>query len=632
MGLFSKKKKTNITQTGLGDAQFEDIIGNQTALSDQTSNLATNMTTGFASVNDNVTDLADANETRFDTVDASLSGISGDMDTGFADVISGQDDLATSVDTRLNQTDENISTGFTNIGNDLSTGIDTINNNVDTRVGELDTSISTGFENTNANMDTGFTNLTNTVNENDAVLLANQVEGFEGVGNQVSEAESNLSNQLTTTSENVLGGQDTISALIEKYGGDAAQYYADLSAGQTTIRENQGNLQTAFDGYLSDFGDYTTLANQTRSDLGQTVVGGYDTMGQILGNQAKANAEGFASVGQGVADGIANVTSAVDGVGESNTTNFGNIAASMAGLSQGVEDASEESQINFASVATEIATGFTDTSVEGEARKSAFLNTLDTVQQIIQSDTGNLDASIKDSYTKLLTSFDDQGSLITETALQNGNTITRALSNQGQLFLAEFDDTGSRIGEQSMNINEIMGEVNELQSSFGSTEDFLKAFQDMGGNLAEFSNRFDELSAQERAGQEEFKNRLTQVRALLQEDVSELDQGLRARMAALNNAFDDEGQLIESAIDTNGNMLRRTIDESGNLILGTYSRMNGQLLDRQALSIDRLMKEVVDRRITQGSNANMGGQSPTAGAVAPASVYSGFASPYAQTV
>jgi hypothetical protein len=146
-----------------------------------------------------------------------------------------------------------------------------------------------------------------------------------------------------------------------------------------------------------------------------------------------------------------------------------------------------------------------------------------------------------------------------------------------------------------------------------------------------FMSRFDELSDQEREGRNEFTTRLTQVRALLEEDVADLDDGLRSRMGALSKAFDGEGRLIANAIDANGNMLKRTIDDSGNLLLGTYSRMNGQLLDQQSLDINRLMKQISDRRVTQGSNANMGGTSPTAGAPAPASVYSGFASPYAQT-
>jgi hypothetical protein len=141
----------------------------------------------------------------------------------------------------------------------------------------------------------------------------------------------------------------------------------------------------------------------------------------------------------------------------------------------------------------------------------------------------------------------------------------------------------------------------------------------------------DELSEQERSGRADFVNRLTQVKSMLTEGVADLDAGMRNRMTALGNAFTDEGRLIANAVDKNGNILKRELNDQGQLILSTYSRMNGEMVDQQALDINRLMKEISDRSIVQGSNANMGGKSPTAGAPAPAAVYSGFASPYART-
>lgn len=126
--------------------------------------------------------------------------------------------------------------------------------------------------------------------------------------------------------------------------------------------------------------------------------------------------------------------------------------------------------------------------------------------------------------------------------------------------------------------------------------------------------------------------RLDQTKALLQSDLSNMDQGLVKRLSAMDSSFDDTGKLIEASIDESGNILRRSINDQGELLLNTYSRMNGQLLDAQSLSINRLMNEVADNRIVQGSNASMQGASPTAGAPMPESPYSGLASPYAQTI
>ena len=187
----------------------------------------------------------------------------------------------------------------------------------------------------------------------------------------------------------------------------------------------------------------------------------------------------------------------------------------------------------------------------------------------------------------------------------------------------------------------------DFDSRFSSTEEFLQAVDrsitELGDEFQQgllgaasgleegFMSRFDEMSEQQREGQNEFIDRLTRVKALLEEDVADLDDGLRNRMTALSQAFDGEGRLIADAIDANGNLLRRQIDDQGNLILTTFSRLNGAMLDQQALDINRLMNEIQDRSFTPGSNAMMGGRSPSAGAPVPASVYSGFASPYAQT-
>ena len=993
---------TNITEeTGLGDEQYA------------------NLTAGQETIRGDISYLGDEAEDRYTATTDTLSTMASDNTQGFADVNSGIAGLGTNVSdfrtyaedqfgyiedensvlmTGVADTRDAVTDGFANTDNNIEAGF----NSVDQRFDDTDTNINNRFDATDASIGTGFNNLTDTVTTNFDDTNTAIDTGFTDTNTNIDEVGTTLGNQLTETSSNVLTGQDAISKLIEKYGGDAATYYQDLAKGQTDIKTSQGDMQTAFDGYLTDFGDYTTLANQTRTDLGNTVVGGFETMGQVLGNQATANAEGFSSVGDqvtGVGNSVADVTSDVASASADAETNFGDIASSIsgvgtdvAGVGSAVGDAASDSDTNFAGVATDIASGFNDQSTEGAARKKKFVDTLTSVQDILQTDTGNLDATIKANYQSVVSSFDDQGNLITDTVTAEGTTITRALSDQGDLFIAEFDANGKRLTQQtldlnsllnnvstfetnmqeqftgifgdaefaaesrqsildafsvtdgligdvgagvsaeltsnfdllsnafdeqgnfladsidengntitrsldengtlitksfdstntlldetSINIGDVSSQLNNMQtglgdqltsaftslasgnadananivsilgnvgtqidsvgsglqnqftndfatlqssfdqqgnlirseiteagteiqrdldsqgnlittelsstgevlsqtslniadistqlngmqaglgdtitsafdgiqnssdelranlvgnlaglrkvmvnqgdsigadlqekfmalsssfdengdlirssvdangdfifrelnangelvvstiddatgqllesdkfnanllttdfdSRFNTAEEFLQAIDSsisqvggdidagllgMASGLEEgFTSRFDELSDQERAGRQEFNTRLTQVRALLEEDVADLDDGLRGRMGELSKAFDGEGKLIANAIDANGNMLKRTIDDSGNLVLSTYSRMNGQILDQQALDINRLMKEISNRRITQGSNANMGGQSPTAGAPAPASVYSGFASPYAQT-
>jgi hypothetical protein len=292
-----------------------------------------------------------------------------------------------------------------------------------------------------------------------------------------------------------------------------------------------------------------------------------------------------------------------------------------------------------------ITSAFTGIQNSSDELRANLIGNLDGLRKVMVNQGDSIGADLQEKFMALSSSFDENGDLIRSSVDANGDFIFRELNANGELVISTIDDaTGQLLESDSFNANLL---TTDFDSRFNTADEFLRAIDasiiQVGGDIDAgllgmasgleegFTSRFDELSDQERAGRQEFNNRLLQVRALLEEDVADLDDGLRGRMTELSRAFDGEGKLIANAIDANGNMLKRTIDDSGQLVLSTYSRMNGQILDQQALDINRLMKEISNRRVVQGSNASMGGQSLTAGAVAPASVYSGFASPYAQT-
>ena len=985
----------NETHTGLGDDQYDALVENQGYIREDIAAGIDQGNLRADQIEDNLDEGFDMTEDRFDDVDDSLAGISGDMSEGFDDVLAGQEDLYGNVDERLSQSEANMTTGFADLTDTVNTGTETVIGNVDARAGEIQDTLGNRFDQVDTNLSQGVTDLTDTINANDAALLANQTEGFTAVGDQLTDAETNIGNQITDTQGNILDATTVIRDLVDKYGGDAAQYYAALSSGQEAIGERQGTLQTAFDSFRSDYDDNTTLANQQRSDLASSVIGGFNAMGETLGNQAEATSQAISNVQQGVDDVGADVVSSA----EASEMNFGDIASGINNVGQGVDDVGEsvaagrqESETNFADTALAIATGQATTTAESAAVREQFTDKLDTVRDILSSENLNIDEGIKSNYQTLVDSFDAQGNLIESSVDANGNRVTRALTEQGDLFVASFDANGVRLDQQSLDINTLLNNVtafeqnvegqftsifgdaqaaeesrstilsafattnsligdlggavseelsanfnavanafdeqgnflanaiddngntvirsidengnlfvqtiddtntvisesrldiadisqqlnnvqnglgdqlssaftsiasgsadanqnviatldsissqlttvgsglqqefqnnftelqnafddngalirseidaagNEIQrdldaagnlittridstgevidrsilniadlsdqlnqiqgglgdqitsafdgiqqssaelktnlvgnlaglrdimltqgetlggdlqekfstlldsfdengdlirssidrngdfvirqinengelvintvddatgrlieqdrfnaelltqdfdSRFSSTEEFLQAVDrsitELGDEFQQgllgaasgleegFMSRFDEMSEQQREGQNEFIDRLTRVKALLEEDVADLDDGLRNRMTALSQAFDGEGRLIADAIDANGNLLRRQIDDQGNLILTTFSRLNGAMLDQQALDINRLMNEIQDRSFAPGSNAMMGGRSPSAGAPVPASVYSGFASPYAQT-
>ena len=736
-------------------------------------------------------DLAEDNAREFDNQERILvdmnDELGGTLTSGFSELTAGQGELATTVNNRMDQSDLNQFNGFTGLQDSMDTGVDTITNNVDTRTGELQNSLTQNFDDTNTLLDTGMGNLSTQINTNDSALLDTTLTGFGAVGDNLTSMEGNLSTQLTDTSTNVLGATDQIQALIAKYGGDAAQYYADLSAGQSSLREGQGALQGGLDNFRSDFGSYSDLANQTRSQLGASVVGGFDAVGGSLTDNAQATDQGLQGITDGInqsANQVADVSNQVDSAQNATENNFGDIAASLNAQVSSVEDqiteTSATSDANFSDIATGIATGQAQNTTEGQEMQADFVSKLTDVQTILQSDNSSLDESTRKNYQMLVDSFDEQGSLIESSQLENGNVISRAIADQGGLVLSEVANTGTLLGQQTldldsmlsglgasqtdamnaslntiaadqadgfsnlntslssglagnalqneqvqMNLTSNMDQLRSIMETQGSlmgadlsqgftsllnsfdsqgqlinnsldaTGNFISREIDAAGNLlvntldantgelldsekyntellsqdlttkftsAEeaisvvgasinqvgddmqqnllstasgldegFTSRFDEINEQQSAGQQEFLNRLQQAEAFIVADVAGVDQGLKNSIAAVSDAFDETGKIVQNAIDRNGNYLNRAIDDQGSLILTTFSSVNGQRLDQQAVDINRILNEVSKLALIQGSNALMSGQSPTAGAATPASPYSGLASPYAQT-
>ena len=583
---------TNVTEeTGLGDDQFE------------------NLTAGQETIRSDISGLGNAAEDRYNTTTDTLSTMASDNTQGFADVNSGIAGLGTDVgdfrtyaekqfgyledenDVLIDQNigvQNSVNEGFVNTDNNIEAGF----NAVDSRFVDTDTNINNRFDATDESIGTGFNNLTDTVTDNFDETNTAIDTGFTDTNANIDEVGTTLGSQLTETSSNVLTGQDAISKLIEKYGGNAATYYQDLAKNQGTILEKQGTMQTAFDGYLTDFGDYTTLANQTRTDLGNTVVGGFETMGQVLGNQATANADGFSSVGDavtGVGNSVADVTSDVASAAGDAETNFGDIASSIsgvgtdvAGVGSAVGDAASSSATNFSSIATDIASGFTDQSAEGVQRKNDFVSTLTSVQDILQADTGALDATVKANYQSVVSSFDDQGNLITDTVTAEGTTITRALSDQGDLFIAEFDANGQRIAQQTLDLNSLLNNVSTFETNM--QDQFTGIFGDA------------EVAADSRQS-------ILDAFSITDGLIGDVGTGVSAELTSnfdlISTAFDEQGNFLADSIDENGNTITRSLDENGNLITKSFDSTN-TLLDETSINIGDVSSQLNNMQIGLG--------------------------------
>ena len=683
---------TEITETGLGDQQKAEIVGNQAVIQSSVDGVGASVDYGFAQQQNN-----------FDAQGNAIAGVTADVKrnaaTNAVNIMNqsqNQYESTTSdisdLNTNVNNQAATTNTAVGNLSNNVDTRASEIRGNIDTRTGELSRQIDTRLNTTDQGLAEGFA----TTNANLGTVydgLGNQAEeGFAGVATDVADSRTALSDQLTTTSQNVLGATSDINALVDKYGNEQNLQFGSLSQGQTDLMSNQGTLQTAFDDYTKQYSGDVQLANQSRADMGNSVIGGFtelsnqlgtgitgtqgaiDSVAQGVGNINQGVDTGFATVTSNINDGVASTTGAIDAVG------------------QGVDGNRASIDTGFGLVARDIALGVTTTTAEGQAQQQEFVSNLSSMKSYLSDQTLQLEDSVRGDYTRLVTSFDDQGVLLADSIDENGNTVSRAIDENGNLFIKTSSAQGQVLDQQGLNIDSMMGDfaifgqeqtrgTDAIQSSFDAQGNLIASSVDAQGNTITramdannqlvlttlgqngqvldqqsvdmasyqrdllsqigqseanvqdgFSTRFDVMADQQQTQQRELLNDISMTRSLLETDVADMDSGLRNQMMALANSYDENGELITNSIDENGNKLQRQIDEQGNLILSTYSRSTDDLIDQQVLDVANIRNTVRGASVVQGSNATSGYASPPVGSLPPPALYSGFSSPYATSV
>jgi hypothetical protein len=202
--------------------------------------------------------------------------------------------------------------------------------------------------------------------------------------------------------------------------------------------------------------------SQGLTDLGAGQVGLGDAVGA-----------GFKGVGKAVRDSEGNVigqtVQSANDVDTAIRDAAGNVISKTANYVQDAEGNIVGVQNKtFAKIAKELAVGFDDGSTEALAARTDFGNRLSAINNVLNVQGDQLSDSVKDSYTKLSSAFDEQGKLIANSTDANGNRISRAIDAQGNLLLATFNDTGTKLDQQSLNINQMMGQMENFGYRPGS--------------------------------------------------------------------------------------------------------------------------------------------------------------------
>jgi phage-related protein len=426
------------------DTIRSDIRATEDTFQNEARDLSREITGGFGEMDD-----------RFDDVDTGIRGVQDTVDDGFAGVGTQISGLGTDINNTMKTYGDQMNTGFTGVNENMNTGFGNLSNQVDTRFTELGTGVGNAFDAQNNLLNTGFTGLGDMVTTGNQAILSGQQEGFNSVNDNVTNMGTNLGNQLTETSDNVLTGQANIADLVKQYGGNLDTYYAALAQGQSESAARQAAMQTGLDQFRNDYDKSSTIAQQQRGRIQDAVIGGTNQLQDTISAGADATTQGIS-----------------------------NVRADVSGVQSDVQANAAQSTKDFADVARKITVGFDDGTQQSQNMRNEFIDRLDTARSILSDQSMNIDANVRQNFETLVNSFDETGRLITNSTNNNGVQVARAIDQQGNLLLAAFNQAGQRVEDASLNINELMSQMDKFGYVAGSNA---MMGQTTGGNAQVYS-------------------------------------------------------------------------------------------------------------------------------------------------
>jgi hypothetical protein len=339
------------------------------------------------------------------------------------------------IENRIGSLEGTTDRGFADVGGRL----DTVNNTL----GDVQGSVDTGFASMNQNFNDiteGHTGIQNTLTD----VAGNMTErfdtvdntldtGFTGVNENINTQFDTQNQNLTDMSANILGGQTSLQEYLEGMSGRADTYYGGLAEGQANLQNNLSGLQSGFTDFRDAYDTNTTLANQTRAELMDTVSGGFN-------NVRGAIADNF----QDTRSDINQVSAQVD-----------NVQNRQANLNQ------TQTQ-DFTNTLRDLASGLEATTRDQAASQSDVLNRLDTVKQVLAAQGENIPEDIRAQYTALAMSFDQNGRLIRESVDDQGVITRRAMDDQSNVLMAQFNQQGNMLGQSMINVNSLLRQMDNF--------------------------------------------------------------------------------------------------------------------------------------------------------------------------
>ena len=632
-----KKKTTQVTNTGLGDGQFDTLSGNQQTIADsidenQTAAVAANnaLLEGQLGIQTGVTDLASTQAGGFSTIgqaNAAAVAEAKEREKRITAAIAAQPTVDLS----------GLTAGQTKIGTDMATGFGVQGERFDSVDEQLKTA-NQGIIDAN----TGITGLGTgqvAIAEGVAGGFETSAENQAGLKDGQKDYYEKAQSERDALKKAVLAGQVDLTALVNKYGEQGKIFYEALAAEQKKLVSGQSGIQDGLDAFQGEYQQDFQDQGKFLGELKQSITGGFNTTNTNIGETAG-----------GLSTQVSNFRT---GLGNDLKSNFDTIAGGQfnSEMLQSGFDNNTSADFDYGSIATSIyeatagfATGADVSGLKGNFDKfgndvtgqfdafgTALEGGFDQFGNIVTGDDLNALAGNYDEFGNDVRGlFDEQGKTLIGGFDKFGNKVKSNFNELGEDVTGKFDEFGKALeggfdefGNKLETNNETVGGYIDEMGKFVradisklevTTMDGQKA---LAGNIADGTVLLDGsvkegnriISADQVKMRDAFTGKLDEVNNILTSQDSQLSSELRQQYMNLSQSFDEKGALIEESVDENGLRTNRAIDKQGNLILAQFDQ-TGKRISQSNLNINDLIKGMNAQKYTGGANYEMGTPSP----------------------
>jgi hypothetical protein len=245
--------------------------------------------------------------------------------------------------------------------------------------------------------------------------------GFTGQAMSAQQAQQNLVTRLGNLGSMV----DTVGTTLD-----------------SSTRQQYSSLMSSFDSNGN-------LIRNSIDSQGNTIQRSMDDQGNLILSQFDQTGNQIGQVGLNVNEMLTQAERYQQ-----------NLSGQISGVEQGLMSAQNENTQQLQGLQTSMGRGF------DAANAVMDVQTRDLAAVAAQQ--GDIDQAMRSQFSQLSRSFDDNGRLIRNSVMENGSIISRAVDDSGNLLLRSFDATGRSIGNQVININRALNDLNSLPFQAGA--------------------------------------------------------------------------------------------------------------------------------------------------------------------